>query len=88
MAARSLTSRGIVCEEGVAGLWLGLKPSLVLIFNPAVMHGVFGRVKGSVLAARERIGDPSTSLDPSLSFVLGVTSTSLASVVRVYSSSV
>jgi len=77
-----------VCEEGVAGLWLGLKPSLVLIFNPAVMHGVFGRVKGSVLAARERIGDPSTSLDPSLSFVLGVTSTSLASVVRVYSSSV
>jgi adenine nucleotide transporter 17 len=56
----------IVCEEGVAGLWLGLNPGLVLIFKPAIMHGVFGRIKGAVLAARERVGDPSTSLDPGL----------------------
>jgi len=76
-------AREIVREEGVAGLWLGLRPGLVLTVNPAITYGVFERIKGAVLAARERVGESGTSLGPGLSFVLGATSKSLATVVRV-----
>jgi len=76
-------AREIVKEEGVTGLWLGLKPGLVLTVNPAITYGVFERIKGAVLAARERVGESGTSLGPGLSFVLGATSKSLATVVRV-----
>ena len=75
----------IIREEGITGLWLGLKPGLVLTVNPAITYGVFERIKGAVLAARERVGDSSTSLGPGLSFALGATSKSLATVVRVFS---
>jgi len=75
-------AREIVREEGVTGLWLGLKPGLVLTVNPAITYGVFERIKGAVLAARERVGDTGTSLGPGLSFALGATSKSLATVVR------
>ncbi|KAI0300808.1 mitochondrial carrier domain-containing protein, partial [Russula brevipes] len=74
-------AREIVREEGVAGLWLGLKPGLVLTVNPAITYGVFERIKGAVLAARERVGDTNTSLGPGLSFALGAASKSLATVV-------
>jgi solute carrier family 25 (peroxisomal adenine nucleotide transporter), member 17 len=77
-------AREIIREEGITGLWLGLKPGLVLTVNPAITYGVFERIKGAVLAARERVGDPSMSLGPGLSFVLGATSKSLATVVRVF----
>ena len=75
-------AREIVREEGVTGLWLGLKPGLVLTVNPAITYGAFERIKGAVLAARERVGDTGTSLGPGLSFALGATSKSLATVVR------
>jgi hypothetical protein len=74
-------AREIVREEGVTGLWLGLKPGLVLTANPAITYGVFERIKGAVLLAREKVGDASTSLGPGLSFALGATSKSLATVV-------
>jgi len=74
-------AREIVREEGVTGLWLGLKPGLVLTVNPAITYGVFERMKGAVLLAREKVGDASTSLGPGLSFALGATSKSLATVV-------
>jgi hypothetical protein len=76
-------AREIVREEGVTGLWLGLKPGLVLTVNPAITYGVFERIKGAVLAARERVGNTSPNLGPGLSFALGATSKSLATVVRV-----
>ncbi len=75
-------AREIVREEGVTGLWLGLKPGLVLTVNPAITYGVFERIKGAVLLAREKVGDTSSSLGPGLSFALGATSKSLATVVR------
>ncbi|KAH9063995.1 adenine nucleotide transporter [Lactarius vividus] len=74
-------AREIVREEGVTGLWLGLKPGLVLTVNPAITYGVFERIKGAVLLAREKVGDTSSSLGPGLSFALGATSKSLATVV-------
>jgi adenine nucleotide transporter 17 len=75
-------AREIIREEGVTGLWLGLKPGLVLTVNPAITYGAFERIKGAVLAARERVGDSNTSLGPGLSFALGAASKSLATVVR------
>jgi solute carrier family 25 (peroxisomal adenine nucleotide transporter), member 17 len=77
-------AREIVREEGVTGLWLGLKPGLVLTVNPGITYGVFERLKSAVLAGREKVGDGSGtgSLGPGLSFALGATSKSLATVVR------
>jgi len=74
-------AREIVREEGITGLWLGLKPGLVLTVNPAITYGLFERIKGAVVAARENVGDMNTSLGPGLSFALGATSKSLATVV-------
>jgi adenine nucleotide transporter 17 len=74
-------AREIVREEGVTGLWLGLKPGLVLTVNPSITYGVFERMKSAVLAARERVGNANASLGPGLSFALGATSKSLATVV-------
>jgi solute carrier family 25 (peroxisomal adenine nucleotide transporter), member 17 len=74
-------AREIVREEGITGLWLGLKPGLVLTVNPAITYGVFERLKGALLAAREKAGDSSTRLGPGLAFALGATSKSLATVV-------
>ena len=78
-------AREIVREEGITGLWLGIKPGLVLTVNPAITYGVFERIKGAMLAARENVGDMNTSLGPGLSFALGATSKSLATVVRAFS---
>lgn len=72
-------AREIVDEEGVTGLWLGIKPGLVLTVNPAITYGAFERVKSLVLLAR---GDASTKMGPWLSFVVGALSKTLATIVR------
>jgi solute carrier family 25 (peroxisomal adenine nucleotide transporter), member 17 len=81
-------AREIVREEGVTGLWLGLKPGLVLTVNPAITYGAFERLKSAVLARRDKVGDGSGmgtgSLGPGLSFALGAASKSLATVVRFF----
>jgi len=71
-------AREIVAEEGVTGLWLGLKPGLVLTVNPAITYGVFERVKSLILLAR---GDLSTKMGPWLSFLVGALSKTLATIV-------
>ncbi|GJJ08375.1 hypothetical protein Clacol_002589 [Clathrus columnatus] len=68
--------RQIVQEHGVGGLWLGIKPSLVLTVNPAITYGVFERVKGVILGE-----DTDTKLSPGVSFMLGAFSKSLATIV-------
>lgn len=76
-------AREIVREEGVTGLWLGLQPGLVLTVNPAITYGVYERIKGALLLAREKAGTGgSAKLGPWLSFLLGATSKTLATVVR------
>lgn len=36
-------AREILRDDGITGLWRGLKPSLVLTVNPAITYGVFER---------------------------------------------
>lgn len=74
------TAREILDEDGVTGLWKGLKPGLVLTVNPAITYGVFERVKGTMLAAQAIAGDDSGRLTPLKSFALGVLSKTLATV--------
>lgn len=71
-------AREIVAEEGVTGLWLGLKPGLVLTVNPAITYGVFERVRSLILLAR---GDLSAKMGPWLSFLVGALSKTLATIV-------
>ncbi|RXW16323.1 hypothetical protein EST38_g9528 [Candolleomyces aberdarensis] len=68
-------AREIIDEEGVTGLWLGLKPGLVLTVNPAITYGVFERVKGIVLLAK------GAKLSPYMSFLIGAISKTLATIV-------
>jgi len=69
----------IIEEDGVTGLWLGLRPGLVLTVNPAITYGMFERIKSIVLLAR---GAASTKMGPWLSFVVGALSKTLATIVR------
>lgn len=70
-------AREIIEEEGVTGLWLGIKPGLVLTVNPAITYGVFERVKSLILLAKQG----NTKLSPWLSFLIGAISKTLATVV-------
>ncbi|KIY62028.1 mitochondrial carrier [Cylindrobasidium torrendii FP15055 ss-10] len=69
-------AKEIVEEEGVTGLWLGLKPSLVLTVNPAITYGMFERVKGIVVLAQG-----TDKMSPLLSFLTGALSKTLATIV-------
>jgi solute carrier family 25 (peroxisomal adenine nucleotide transporter), member 17 len=71
-------AREIIEEEGVGGLWLGIKPGLVLTVNPAITYGVYERVK-SVLLASATAG---AKLSPGQAFLVGALSKSLATIVR------
>lgn len=77
-------AREIIEEEGYSGLWLGIKPGLVLTVNPAITYGVYERVKNMVLLAREKAANGvagSQKLGPWMTFLVGATSKSLATIV-------
>ena len=78
--------REIVQEEGVAGLWLGIKPGLVLTVNPAITYGVFERIKSILLLAQEKAATVAATssngkLTPGMNFLVGALSKTLATVV-------
>ncbi|KAG6900825.1 hypothetical protein C0993_000144 [Termitomyces sp. T159_Od127] len=73
-------AREIIAEEGITGLWLGIKPGLVLTVNPAITYGVFERVKSLVLLAQAKAAS-GAKLSPLLSFAIGAVSKTLATVV-------
>ncbi|TCD63204.1 ADP/ATP carrier protein [Steccherinum ochraceum] len=68
-------AKEIVEEEGVTGLWLGIKPGLVLTVNPAITYGLYERVKSVVSLGGE------VKISPWMSFFVGALSKSLATVV-------
>jgi len=40
------TARDVInSEDGVSGLWRGLKASLVLVVNPAITYGAYQRLR-------------------------------------------
>jgi len=76
--------REIVQEEGVSGLWLGIRPGLVLTVNPAITYGVFERIKSVLLMAQEKAAAAAPSngkLTPGMNFLIGALSKTLATVV-------
>jgi solute carrier family 25 (peroxisomal adenine nucleotide transporter), member 17 len=73
-------AREIVEEEGVGGLWLGIKPGLVLTVNPAITYGMYERVKNILLLAKAKAG-ADDKLSHGQSFVVGALSKTLATVV-------
>ena len=77
-------AREIIAEEGVSGLWLGLRPGLVLTVNPAITYGMFERVKSLMLVARGET-NMNAKLSPWMAFTVGAISKALATVVRVHS---
>ncbi|TFK93704.1 adenine nucleotide transporter [Polyporus arcularius HHB13444] len=73
-------AREIIAEEGVTGLWLGLKPGLVLTVNPAITYGMYERVKSLMLIARGET-NANAKLSPWMAFTVGALSKALATVV-------
>ncbi|KAI0833626.1 adenine nucleotide transporter [Trametes gibbosa] len=73
-------AKEIIAEEGVTGLWLGIKPGLVLTVNPAITYGMYERVKSVMLIAK---GDTKANakLSPWMAFTVGALSKALATVV-------
>ncbi|KAF7728085.1 ADP/ATP carrier protein [Apophysomyces ossiformis] len=69
------TCKTIVDEEGVQGLWRGIKPSLILCVNPAITYGSFEKIKQIVLRVLQ------TSLTPAVAFWVGALSKTLATVI-------
>ncbi|RKP36478.1 mitochondrial carrier domain-containing protein [Dimargaris cristalligena] len=83
------TAREIIADDGWAGLWKGLKPSLVLVVNPSITYGAFERIK-TVMLAQRPLATTGASLAASATplslsalqvFVAGALSKTLATIV-------
>lgn len=75
-------AREIIEEEGPTGLWLGIKPGLVLTANPAITYGCYERVKTALLLAQEKAtGTFDGKLSPWMTFSIGAISKTLATIV-------
>ncbi|KAK4123490.1 mitochondrial carrier [Parathielavia appendiculata] len=61
-------------EDGITGLWRGLKASLVLVINPSITYGAYERLKEVLLPGKK-------NLSPWEAFALGAMSKALATIV-------
>ncbi len=69
------TAREVVeGEDGVSGLWRGLKASLVLVINPSITYGAYERLKDVLFPGKK-------NLSPWEAFALGAMSKALATLV-------
>lgn len=69
----SKAAKTIVAEDGITGLWRGLKASLVLVVNPSITYGAFERLRTTLLQGK-------SILTPGESFILGAMSKSMATI--------
>ena len=65
------TARDVISEDGISGLWRGLKASLVLVINPSITYGAYQRFH-TILYPHK------THLTPYEAFFLGALSKVLA----------
>lgn len=68
------TTMEVLREDGITGLWRGLKASLVLTVNPALTYGSFERLKPLLLG-------PTGKMTPGKAFLLGALSKTIATIV-------
>lgn len=67
------TVQEVVSEDGITGLWRGLRPSLVLCVNPAITYGLFQILKKRIVGEAK--------LSPGQAFLVGALSKTVATVV-------
>ncbi|KAK6462089.1 putative peroxisomal adenine nucleotide transporter protein [Scheffersomyces coipomensis] len=67
-------TKEVLEQDGVSGLWRGLRVSLVLCINPSITYGSYERFKQILYGNKEYLG-------PLESFSLGVLAKSLATVI-------
>ncbi|TGZ79893.1 peroxisomal carrier [Ascodesmis nigricans] len=68
------TAKEVIAEDGMSGLWRGLKASLVLVVNPAITYGSYQRFKDLLFPTKTR-------LTMGESFLLGALSKAVATCV-------
>jgi Mitochondrial carrier protein. len=49
------TAREIIGEDGISGLWRGLKASLVLVVNPSITYGAYERLKDILFPGKKNL---------------------------------
>lgn len=49
------TAREVVDEDGVAGLWRGIKASMVLVVNPSITYGAYERLRTLMFPGKARL---------------------------------
>jgi hypothetical protein len=49
------TAKEVIAEDGISGLWRGLKASLVLVVNPAITYGSYQRFKDLLFPGKTRL---------------------------------
>jgi adenine nucleotide transporter 17 len=72
------TAEEIISDDGIRGLWKGLKPSLILCVNPAITYGAFERFKYLI---SKRLSNNNNELSPGIIFWLAALSKTIATVV-------
>lgn len=65
------TARDVIADDGISGLWRGLKASLVLVVNPSITYGAYQRLRVVLFPGKDRI-------TPYEAFLLGAMSKTLA----------
>lgn len=69
------TCSTIMQEEGIPGLWHGIRPSLILCVNPAITYGSFEKIKQFVLTTLN------LQMSPGVNFLVGALSKTLATII-------
>lgn len=68
------TTSDVITDDGITGLWRGLKASLVLVVNPSITYGSFERLKSLIYPGK-------AVLSSSQNFLLGALSKAMATIV-------